>query len=176
MDLDEVTTMLATTPAVLHTLLGGVSPQWLHRDDGPGTWSAYDIVGHLLHGEVTDWVPRTRMIVEHGTGRPFERYDREAMRAGGREPAARLLARFEAARQDSLEALATMDLGAADLDRRGLHPDLGEVTFGQLMATWLAHDLTHLAQVGEVLAGRYRHEVGPWRAYLPALDRAVAAE
>lgn len=168
--------MLARTPRLLDALLADLSPEWLHRSDGPGTWSAYDIVGHLLHGEATDWMPRTQMILQHGTERPFEPFDRQAMLGQDRVRGDVLLARFQAARLASLAELSSLDLTASDLDRRGLHPDLGEVTLVQLLATWVAHDLTHLAQVGEVLARRYRDDVGPWRAYLPALDRAADAE
>jgi hypothetical protein len=168
--------MLARTPKVLDTLLAGLPAEWLDRDDGPGTWSAFDIVGHLLHGEATDRLPRTRMILQHGTRRPFEAFDRTAMVGGVRESATALLARFAAARPASLDELSSLDLTALDMDRRGLHPDLGEVTLGQLLATWVAHDLTHLAQIGEVLACRYREDVGPWRGYLPTLDRTAEAE
>jgi DinB superfamily len=175
-ELPEAISILARTPKVLDTLLSGLPPQWLHRSDGPGTWSAYDIVGHLLHGEETDWIPRTHMILRHGTERPFEPFDREAMLGQEPEPATELLARFRAKRAASLDELSSLRLSAADLDRRGRHPELGEVNLGQLLATWVAHDLTHLAQVGEVLARHYREEVGPWRAYLPALDRTAAAE
>jgi len=176
MELPEATSMLARTPKVLDTLLAGLPAKWLHRDDGPGTWSAYDIVGHLLEGEATNWLPRTRMILQQGTGQAFGPFDREAMRGRGRQPAAVLLARFTAARLASLEELSSSELTVDDMERRGLHPDLGEVTLGQLLATWVAHDLTHLAQVGEVLARRYRDDVGPYRAYLPALDRTADAE
>lgn len=168
--------MLARTPKVLEALLAELPPEWLHHHDGPGTWSAYDIVGHLLHGETTDWLPRTRMILQHGTGRVFESFDRQAMLGWEREPADVLLARFQAARLASLEVLSSLNLTADDVDRCGLHPDLGEVTVGQLLATWVTHDLTHLAQVAEVLARHYRDDVGPWRAYLPALDRVAEAE
>src|SRR5882757_7159869 len=128
--------MLGRTPTVLDALLAGLPAGWLHRDDGPGTWSAYDIVGHLLHGDATDWLPRVRMILEHGTGRPFESFDREAMLRQEPEPADQLLARFRAARRASLGELAALALTGADLDRRGLHPELGEVRLGQLLATW----------------------------------------
>ncbi len=168
--------MLARTPMVLDSLLAGLAPEWCHRDDGPGTWSAYDIVGHLLHGEATDWLPRTRMILEHGPARPFEPFDRQAMLGRDREPIAALLVQFQAARRANLDEVASLRLTAGDLARRGRHPDLGEVTLGQLLATWVAHDLTHVAQVGEVLARGYRDDVGPWRAYLPALDRTADAE
>ena len=181
MDLSEATTVLSRTPQVLETLLTGLPPAWLHRDDGPGTWSAYDIAGHLAHGESADWLPRTRMILEHGATRQFEPFDREAMLAatdkgGAEEPIEVRLARFRAAREAGLRELAGLGLTADDLDRRGLHPAFGEVTLGQLLATWVAHDLTHLAQIGEVLARHYREAVGPWRAYLPALDRVAEAE
>ncbi len=176
MDLDEATATLARTPKVLEALLFGVSPEWARRTDGPGTWSAYDIVGHLLDGDATNWLPRTRMILRHGVSRPFEFFDREAMLDRAPEPLADLLARFQAVRLSSREELSSLDLKPADLERRGLHPDLGEVALGQLLSTWVAHDLTHIAQVSEVLARRYREDVGPWRAYLPALDRVADAE
>lgn len=176
MDLADATSVLARTPDVLDTLLVGLRPDWLDHNDGPGTWSAYDIVGHLCHGEETDWMPRTRMILRYGTERPFEPFDRQAMLGQDRQPAEALLAEFRTARLASLDELAALNLTEADLARRGLHPDLGEVSLAQLLATWVAHDLSHLGQVGEVLARHYRDDVGPWRAYLPALDRVVDAE
>lgn len=118
----------------------------------------------------------SRMIRQHGTGRAFEPFDRVAMLSQEREPAAVLLGRFQAARQVSLDELSALGLAVGDLDRRGRHPDLGEVTLAQLLSAWVAHDFTHLAQVGEVLARRHRDDVGPWRAYLPALDRVADAE
>jgi DinB superfamily len=176
MDLAEATTVLARTPAVLDTLLRGLPPRWLHRTDGPGTWSAYDIIGHLIHGEATNWLPRIRMILWHGTGRSFEPFDREAMLTWEREPAEALTARLRSARTASLDELSSLQLTSGDLDRRGSHPEMGEVTLGQVLAAWVAHDLTHLAQVGEALARCYRDEVGPYRRYMPALDRVVEAE
>jgi hypothetical protein len=176
MNLAEATSMLARTPDVLDALLAGLPNGWLTRDDGPGTWSAYDIVGHLAEGEASNWLARTRMILERGSSLPFEPFDREAMLRRERESGEALLARFRAARRASLDELSTLDLGADDLARRGRHPEFGEVTLGQVLATWVAHDLTHLGQIGEVLARRYREDVGPYRAYLPALDRTVDAE
>jgi uncharacterized damage-inducible protein DinB len=176
MDANEVTSVLARTPAVLESMLLGLPEEWVHRTDGPGTWSAYDIVGHLLHGEGANWLSRTHMILQLGPSRPFEAFDREAMLRAEREPIGDLLARFRATRTASLDELTALGLTASDMDRRGLHPEFGEVSLGQLLATWVAHDLTHLGQVGEVLARRYRDEVGPWRAYLPALDRTADAE
>ena len=161
---------------MLRALLDDLPTGWAHRNDGPGTWSAYDILGHLLHGEATDWMPRAHMILRYGTQRSFEPFDREAMLDQEPEPVADMLTRFHAAREASLVALASLELTTDDLRRRGRHPDLGEVTLGQLLATWVAHDLTHVAQIGEVLARRYRDDVGPWRAYLPALEREAPAE
>jgi hypothetical protein len=176
MELPEAVAVLARTPTVLDGLLAGLADEWVRRDDGPGTWSAYDIVGHLIHGEANDWVARARLILEHGPDREFVPFDREGMFADPPEPMAARLARFAAARSASLAALDQLALTPADLDRRGRHPAFGPVTLGQLLATWVAHDLTHVAQIGEVLARRYREDVGPWRAYLPALDRVADAE
>jgi hypothetical protein len=116
------------------------------------------------------------MILQHGAGRAFEPFDREAMLTRDRQPVETLLAEFRTAREASLANLSNHELSAADLDRRGRHPQLGEVTLRQVLATWVAHDLTHLGQVAETLAGRHREDVGPYRAYLPALDRVVSAE
>lgn len=176
MDLPDATMMLSRTPRVLDTLLAGLPPEWLHRDDGPGTWSAYDIVGHLLHAEATNWLPRIRTTLEHGGGRSFAPFDREAMLSWDHEPVDRLLDRFQAARAASVDELSTTGLTVADLQRRGRHPEMGEVTVGQVLASWVAHDLTHLAQIGEVLARRYREDVGPYRAFMPALDRVAEVE
>jgi uncharacterized damage-inducible protein DinB len=176
MQLREATSVLARTPSVLAALLADLPPEWLHRNDGTDTWSAYDILGHLVYGDATNWLVRTRTILEAGTARTFTPFDRDAMLRGEREPVSELLARFRAGRAASLDELSSFGLTDADLDRRGRHPEFGEVTLGQVLSTWVAHDLTHLGQVGEVLARRYRDDVGPYRAYLPALDRVVAAE
>jgi uncharacterized damage-inducible protein DinB len=176
MQIDEATGMLARTPDSLAALLAGLPDGWLHRNDGPDTWSAYDIVGHLLHGESTNWLPRIRMICQHGTNQTFEPFNRTAMLGWEREPVTALLDRFREARAASVAEFASFGLDAGDLDRRGAHPTFGEVTLGQVLAAWVAHDLTHLGQIGEVLARNYRDEVGPYREFLPALDRVVAAE
>lgn len=177
-DLDpaEATAVLARTPGVLAALLSGLPSGLVHRDDGPGTWSAYAIVGHLRHGDATNWMARTRMILDHGADRAFEAFDREAMLRQAPTSVAELLDDFRRSREHSLHELAGLGLSQVDLDRRGRHPEFGDVTLGQLLAAWVAHDLTHVAQVSEVLARSYRTAVGPWRAYLPALDRVAAAE
>ena len=176
MDPFEIASTLARTPGIVRALTAGLAAEWLHRNDGPRTWSAYDIVGHLFNADETNWLPRTRMILQHGSDRAFEPFDREAMLRWEPESIGGLLDRFQAVRAASVEELLALHLSPPDLDRRGLHPDVGEVTLGELWATWVAHDLTHIAQIAEVLARRYRHAVGPWRAFMPALDRVADAE
>lgn len=172
----DATNLLARTPSAARALLDGLPDEWLHRDDGPDTWSAYAIAGHLLHGDATNWLPRIRLIVEHGTDRPFTPFNRVAMLDWAPEPVSALLERFRAARADSLAEFDALGLAQDDLVRSGTHPEFGTVTLGQILAAWVAHDLTHLAQIGEVLAGRYREEVGPYRRYMPALERFAPAE
>ncbi|MEV0583321.1 DinB family protein [Nonomuraea sp. NPDC050310] len=176
MELREAVSMLSRTPSTLESLLGGLPDDWVHRNDGPGTWSAYDILGHLETGDLANWLPRARVILDRGAGHTFEAFDREAMLRREREPLADVLARFREVRARSLAELDGLGLRPDDLARTGTHPEFGTVTLGQLLATWVAHDLTHLGQIGEVLARRYRDDVGPWRAYLPALDRIAEAE
>jgi len=176
MDLHESTAVLARTPLVFSALLGDLSPDQMHRADGPDTWSAHDIVGHVLVGEIADWMPRAQIIIEHGTAQTFEPFDRSAMRAWDADSPATRLGRFQTARATSLATLTALQLTASDLQRQGRHPELGVVTLGQLISTWVAHDLTHLAQIGEVLARAYIADVGPWRQYLRALDRVASAE
>lgn len=167
MNPDEAYEVLRQTPATLRSMVGGLSDAWA-RVGTPDDWGPYEILGHLIEGEETDWVPRIRFVLEHGTARAFEPFDRAAMLgAPPREPAEMLddLATLRARNLADAEAM-TFDLGA-----RGLHPELGEVTLGQLLATWAVHDLSHLAQVAEIMARRWRAEIGPWRAYLPVVDR-----
>ncbi len=168
--------LLARTPDAVTAMLTGLPDAWLHRDDGEGTWSAYAVAGHLLHGDATNWLPRIRLIMEHGTGRTFAAFDRVAMLNWEPEPMNDLLDRFRTTRAGSLAALEALELTSRDLARSGTHPEFGEVTLSQVLAAWVAHDLTHLAQIAEVLAGRYRDEVGPYRRYMPALERFVPAE
>ena len=170
--LAEALPLLERTPTTLAALLTGLPEEWTRATEGEGTWSAYDIVGHLIHGERTDWIVRTEHILAHGAAIPFTPFDREAMlHAPGDRPLPILLGEFAGLRAGNLARLRALGLGAADLDRPGLHPALGPVTLGQLLATWTAHDLSHLGQVARVMAKRYRAAVGPWRAYLPLLDR-----
>jgi hypothetical protein len=159
--------LLGRTPAALDALLRDLPEMWTARNEGAGTWSAFDVVGHLIHGERTDWIPRARMILESGDSRPLESFDRlgHETEIGGRS-LEQLLDLFAAARSKSLEDLRALNIQPADLERRGRHPALGAVTLSQLLATWAAHDLTHLHQISRVMAHQYRGAVGPWRAYL----------
>jgi hypothetical protein len=163
----ETVTLLARTPAALDALLRGLPDGWTGATEGGDSWSPFDVVGHLIHGERTDWVPRARIIVQQGEARPFDPFDRFAQFAAsdGRTLAS-LLDEFAALREESLRQLSALRLTAADLDRLGRHPELGTVTLRQLLATWVAHDLDHVAQITRVLAKQYSDEVGPWRAYL----------
>jgi DinB family protein len=168
----EAVAVLERTPRALGGLLEGLSDQWARFSPSEGSWSAYDIVGHLIHGEKTDWMPRVAMILEHGASRPFEAFDREAMfEASAGEELGALLAEFASLREQGLRDLAGLHLGEAELALEGLHPSLGRVKLAQLIASWAVHDLGHLAQTGEAMAKRYRAEVGPWRAFLPVVDR-----
>ena len=164
---DEASAILARTPAALSALLRGLPDGWITAHEGGDTWSPFDVVGHLIHGEKTDWMPRARMILAHGEARAFEKFDRFAQfEASNGRPLASLLDEFAELREQNLRELAHLRLTEMELDRRGRHPELGPVTLRQLLATWVAHDLDHVAQVARVLALQYSDEVGPWRAYL----------
>jgi hypothetical protein len=169
-DLDGAQRTLARTPLVLRTLLEGLPDELVRANYGPGTWSPHEVVGHLIHGEKTDWVPRARHILQFGEAVPFEPFDRNGHAAMCREKTpAELLALFESVRAASLAELRSMSLTPADLARRGRHPELGPATLSQLLATWAVHDLNHIAQVCKGLAFQRRKEVGPWEAYLSIL-------
>ena len=168
--LDEVIDHLSRTPTTLRTLLAGLPEKLLHADEGPGTWSSYGIVGHLIHGERTDWIPRAQQILD-GSTEPFEPFDREAQNRRDVVPVASLLDEFEEVRRENLTTLRSWELTAAQLSRVGIHPAFGEVTLGQLLSTWGVHDLGHIAQICRVLAHPSRDAVGPWVEYLPILQR-----
>ena len=171
--MEEATAILARTPATLDALLRGLPDGWIRANEGGETWSPFDVIGHLIHGEQTDWLPRARIILEHGDARPFDKFDRFAQFRGSQgRPLSELLDEFAARRAENLRQLATLALTDADLDRPGLHPELGPVTMRQLLATWVAHDLDHLVQIARVLARQYSDEVGSWRAYLRIISGA----
>lgn len=173
-DLASGLQVLERTPRVLEAWLGGLDEEWLEVNEGPDTWSPFDIVGHLIHGERTDWLARTRRILEHGTSQPFEPFDRFAQFETSRgQSMSELLAEFGRLRRENLEALCELNLSARELELPGMHPDLGEVTMSQLLATWVTHDLGHIAQIARVMAKRHKTEVGVWAEYLSVLsDRA----
>lgn len=170
-DLSEARAVLARTPSALDVWLRGLPAAWLSADEGPDTFSPYIVVGHLIHGERTDWIPRARVILEHGTAWPFEPFDRFAqLRAGAGKTLRQLLAEFADLRAQSLAELRALRLTPEQLALQGRHPELGVVTLAQLLSTWVAHDLDHLIQVARVMAKGYTEAVGPWRAYLRVLQ------
>jgi hypothetical protein len=171
--MDEAVALLARTPATLDALLRGLPDSWIAAHEGGDTWSPFDVIGHLIHGERTDWVPRAKIILEHGDARAFDSFDRFAQFAASEgRTLASLLDELATLRRDNLRELAALGITNADLDRRGRHPELGAVTLGQLLATWVAHDLDHVVQISRVLARQYADEVGPWRAYLRIISGA----
>jgi hypothetical protein len=162
----DVTTVLRRTPDVVRALLHGLPESWTGTPDVAGGWRPRDVVGHLITGELTDWIARTERILEHGTARAFERFDRTAQLDRDVDvPLDELVERFAALRSENLARLDGL-VSEADLDRRGLHPSLGEVTLRELLATWAVHDLDHVSQIFAGMAGSHGGDVGPWREYL----------
>lgn len=171
--MDEAVAVLTRTPAVLDAMLRGLPDGWVAAHEGGDTWSPYDVVGHLIHGERTDWMGRLRIILEHGEARPFDPFDRLAQfRDSKGRTLDGLLDEFAALRRENLRELSARRLTTADLDRRGRHPAFGTVTLRQLLATWVAHDLDHVVQISRVMARQYSDEVGPWREYLRIVNGA----
>jgi hypothetical protein len=164
---DEALPILRRTPGVLRALLLDLPPVWTDATEGPGTWSPFDVVGHLIYGERTDWLPRVERMLQQGDTIPFDVFDREAMFTASKGLSlAELLDTFERLRMENLERLVALGLTDADLARRGRHPEFGVVTMKQHLATWVAHDLGHISQVVRVMARQYTETIGPWRAYL----------
>ncbi len=172
-DLENTIALLTRTPAALDALLRDLPEAWTLRNEGENTWSAFDVVAHLIHGERTDWMPRVKMVLESGEARTFEPFD---MLGGPRESQAKslseLLDEFGRLRSANMGELRALNLRPADLELRGRHPEFGTVTLSALLATWPAHDLTHLHQISRILAHQYREAVGPWSAYLGVLQCA----
>ena len=170
--LNEGISVLERTPATLRAMLGGLAPAWTDANEGLQTWSPYVIVGHMIHGERTDWIPRAKIILAQAPERRFEPYDRFAQfRESEGKSLGELLDEFAQLRAGNVAALVGWDLTDAQLQLEGEHPEFGRVTLRQLLATWVAHDLSHVAQTARVMAKQYREAVGPWRAYLPVMDR-----
>jgi uncharacterized damage-inducible protein DinB len=169
---DDGIPILRRTPAVLRAWLSELPESWTTSNEGGDTWSPYDIVGHLIHGERTDWIPRAELLLAHGESRPFTPFDRFAQFKESRgKSLSELLNTFSELRAQNLARLESLGLTPADLERLGRHPELGPVTLGQLLATWVAHDLNHLGQIARVMGRQYTVAVGPWLAYLPLLAR-----
>ncbi len=169
--LDEAIAILSRTPVTLDALLRGLPSTWVLRNEGKDTWSAFDIVGHLIVGDRTDWMPRVRIILENGEARAFDPFDRFAQfRESENRSLDQLLEDFARLRKENVAALRGLNLREEDLSRRGRHPALGAVTLLELLATWAVHDLTHLHQLARVMAHQYGEAVGPWSAYLGVLQ------
>ena len=169
-DLEKCVDVLQRTPAVLDALLAGLSEDWTAHNEGPDTWSPYDVVGHLIHGERTDWMARLEIILSDGPDKRFAPFDRFAQFEESRgRTLADLLREFREVRAANLARLRALQLQPADLDRTGVHPRFGEVTLRQLLATWTVHDLDHLMQISRVMAKQIGVETGPWIEYLRIL-------
>ena len=170
-NLQHTISLLARTPATLDAFLRDLPEEWTMRNEGGNTFNAFDVLGHLIHGERTDWMPRAKRILESGESRAFDRYDRRAQeRESQGKSLPELLDEFARLRAENLAELRALNLREQDLNRRGLHPELGTVTLSQLLATWAAHDLTHLHQISRIMAHQYREAVGPWTAYLGVMQ------
>jgi hypothetical protein len=171
-EMEQALDVLERTPATVRALLGGLGDAWVLPNEGPDTFSPHDVVGHLIHGEKTDWIPRIRTVLEQGEAKPFEPFDRFGFRAYATGvPIDTLLFDFERLRDENLDTLRGFRLGPAELAKRGTHPVLGTVTLGQLVASWVVHDLGHLAQAARVMARQYRAAVGPWTEFLAILSK-----
>ncbi len=171
-ELDNAKEVLRRTPLTLNALLSELPNDWVLANEGPETFSPYDVIGHLIEGEENDWIPRARIIIEHGETRPFEKFDRFAMyeKSKGRS-LLELLARFEQLRGESLRQLDEMNLTPELLQKQGTHPALGLVTLSQLLSAWVVHDLGHIRQIVRTMAKQYSDAVGPWTAYLTILNK-----
>ena len=169
--LEEAIAILRRTPETLSVLLKDLPEAWVTANEGGDSWSPYDVVGHLIHGEETDWVPRARIILEHGEAQAFTPFDRFAQFEKSRgKSLGELLEEFADLRRQNLTALAELHLRPEQMSLRGTHPELGSVTLGQLLATWVAHDLSHVAQILRVMCRQYGEAVGPWKQYLPLVN------
>jgi DinB superfamily len=170
-NLQHTISLLTRSPAALNALLRDLPETWTLRNEGENTWSAFDVVGHLIHGERTDWMSRVRILLQFGESRAFEPFDRWGqVRESEGKSLGQLLDEFVRLRSENLGELRALNLGREDLERRGRHPALGAVTLSELLATWAAHDLTHLHQISRIMAHQYREAVGPWSAYLGVLQ------
>lgn len=171
-NLTDATTILTNTPTVLRHMLANLDEKWITSNYGSETFSPFDVLGHLIHGERCDWITRLNIILDHGTAKPFASFDRYAMYEESKgKTIADLLAEFATVRSENLQTLADLNLSDDDLARQGSHPALGIVTAEQLLATWAAHDLNHIHQIAKCMAWQYKDAIGPWRQYITFIDR-----
>ncbi len=169
-DLQQTISLLARNPPALDALLRDLPEAWTSKTEGQDTWTAFDVVGHLIDGERVNWMPRARMILERGDSQPFEPFDRMGhLREAQGKSLNQLLEQFAHLRSQNLSELQSLNLQQEDLERTGRHPAFGVVTLSQLLATWAVHDLTHLHQISRIMAHQYRDIVGPWSTYLGVL-------
>ncbi|QQS42889.1 MAG: DinB family protein [Acidobacteriota bacterium] len=171
-EINELASLLSRTPSVVCDLLKDLPEELVRSNEGGDTWTPFDVVGHLIHGEKTDWIPRAKIILGDDADKTFEPFDRFAQFVESEgKPLADLLDEFEALRTENLRELASMDISEEDLKKTGIHPELGEVTLSELLATWAAHDLDHIVQISRTIANQYGKAVGPWKAYLRVLQK-----
>ena len=170
--IDHALEILRRTPRILRAQLKGLDETWVRSNYGPDTFSPFDVVGHFVHGEKVDWICRTKIILEHGESRPFDDFDRYAMHEDSRGKSIDdLLDEFESRRNDNLAELESMNITEEQFTLTGTHPDFGRVQLGHLLATWVVHDLHHLAQICKAMSYQYRDEIGPWREYIGIVPR-----
>jgi len=170
-NLPQAIEILERTPAVCNALLSGLSDDWVINNEGPETFSPYDVIGHLIHGEKTDWTERAKMILEFGSSKTFVKWDRFAQYEESKgKNLPQLLEEFVIVRKDNMTWFKSLQLTETDLDRKGMHPVLGEVTLRHLLSTWVVHDLTHIAQITRVMAKQYKEEMGPWPEFFRILN------
>ena len=169
--LDKAIELLERTPGVIEVLLKGLSPEWVMNNEGDDTWSPYDIVGHLIHGEKTDWIVRMEIIIADNENKSFQPFDRFAQFEQSKgKTLQQLIDEFKALRKQNMAILISKNFSETTLNKTGIHPAFGIVTLRQLLSTWVVHDLSHIAQIARVMAKQYKTESGPWQAYLPILN------
>jgi len=170
--IDKALEIIERTPVILNVYLKNLSDEWILCNEGGETWSAFDVVGHLIHGEKTDWVPRLKLVLNDSENKTFEPYDRFAQFEESKgKTMKQLLNEFSELRLQNVAFLKSLNITESDFDKKAIHPSLGEVTLNNLLATWVAHDLGHINQISRVMAKQYKKEVGPWVEYLSVLNK-----
>lgn len=170
--IDKALEVLEQTPSTLYSFLSNLSDEWIHSNEGENTWSVFDVIGHLIHGEKTDWIQRSKIILSDSENKTFESFDRFAQfEISKGKSIAQLLQEFSDLRAENLKELKTLKITEAQFNLKAIHPELGEVTLKALLASWVTHDLGHIAQIARIMAKQYKDEVGPWEAYIPILNR-----